>query len=282
MARKLGQIVARGQSNWLVRVYLGRDAQTGKRKYHNQTIYGPFREAQRFLNLKLQQRDSGRVTRAAVLSLNQLLDQWLTTVVKARVRVRTFKDYETLLRLHIRPVLGSRLIAAMSQIDIQSLYAQMFARGLSAREHRVHQRGPEVSIPPSGSVEDARRRSLRWRRSAAHQAERDGGSQRRRMQAIPGGGGEIGVVSVARAGFDHRHAPERVPGAQVERYRLAALHRNVYPGRSGCEGGTVTDRMNQVLTWRAARRLPVGRSRRIDEALRLGPTQEWVYRVIHR
>ena len=56
MARKAGQIVARGASTWLVRVYLGRDPQTGTRKYHNQTIHGPFREAQRFLNLKLQQR----------------------------------------------------------------------------------------------------------------------------------------------------------------------------------------------------------------------------------
>lgn len=33
MARKLGQIIARGQSTWLVRVYQGRDPQTGTRKY---------------------------------------------------------------------------------------------------------------------------------------------------------------------------------------------------------------------------------------------------------
>ena len=95
----------------------------------------PFREAQRFLNLKLQQRDNGRVSRAAVISLNQLLDQWLTTVVKARVRVRTFRDYETLLRLHIRPVLGSRLIGTINQIDLQSLYAQMFERGLVGQDN---------------------------------------------------------------------------------------------------------------------------------------------------
>jgi integrase len=133
MARKAGQIIARGQSTWLVRVYLGRDSQTGTRKYHNQTIHGPFREAQRFLNLRLQQRDNGRVSRAAVLSLNQLLDQWLSTVVKARVRTRTFRDYEALLRLNIRPVLGGRLIGTISQMEMQSLYAQMFERGLSAR-----------------------------------------------------------------------------------------------------------------------------------------------------
>jgi hypothetical protein len=35
MARKARQIVARGASTWLVRVYLGRDPQTGTRKYHS-------------------------------------------------------------------------------------------------------------------------------------------------------------------------------------------------------------------------------------------------------
>jgi integrase len=45
MARKAGQLIARGQSTWLVRVYLGHDPQTGTRKYHNQTIHGSFRKA---------------------------------------------------------------------------------------------------------------------------------------------------------------------------------------------------------------------------------------------
>jgi hypothetical protein len=40
MARKPGQIIARGQSTWLVRLYQGRDPQTGTRKYLNQTIHG--------------------------------------------------------------------------------------------------------------------------------------------------------------------------------------------------------------------------------------------------
>ena len=34
MTRKAGQIIARGTGTWLVRVYLGRDSQTGTRKYH--------------------------------------------------------------------------------------------------------------------------------------------------------------------------------------------------------------------------------------------------------
>lgn len=44
MARKLGQIIARGQSTWLVRLYQRRDPEIGMREYHNQGS----REAQLF------------------------------------------------------------------------------------------------------------------------------------------------------------------------------------------------------------------------------------------
>ena len=40
MARKVGQIIARGDRRWLIRVYLGRDHETKKRNYHNRTIHG--------------------------------------------------------------------------------------------------------------------------------------------------------------------------------------------------------------------------------------------------
>ncbi len=50
MARKVGQILHRGDRRWLVRVYLGREASTRRRRYHNQTIHGGLRDAQQYLN----------------------------------------------------------------------------------------------------------------------------------------------------------------------------------------------------------------------------------------
>ena len=58
-----------GASTWLVRAYLGRDPQTGTRKYLNLAILDRFRKAHRFLNLKLQKLDNGRVSRPVVMSL---------------------------------------------------------------------------------------------------------------------------------------------------------------------------------------------------------------------
>lgn len=52
---------------------------------------------------------------------------------QARLRPKSYIDYEALLRLHIRSVLRTRPLGAIVQFDIQSIYAQMFERGLSAR-----------------------------------------------------------------------------------------------------------------------------------------------------
>jgi hypothetical protein len=57
MARKAGQITARGQSTRLIRIYQRRDPGTETRKYHNQTIDGSFREVQRFLNPRQSTRN---------------------------------------------------------------------------------------------------------------------------------------------------------------------------------------------------------------------------------
>jgi hypothetical protein len=65
MFRKLEWIILWGGSTWLVRAYLGRDPQTETRKYLNLAILDQFRRAHRFLNLKLQKLDNGRVSRAA-------------------------------------------------------------------------------------------------------------------------------------------------------------------------------------------------------------------------
>ena len=67
-------------------VSLGRDPESGTRKYHNKTIRGSFREAQTYLSGKLQEREIGRLPLAAAISLNQYLDQWLTTAAKPRLR----------------------------------------------------------------------------------------------------------------------------------------------------------------------------------------------------
>ncbi len=136
MARKVGQIIARGNRRWLIRVYLGRDHETKKRNYHNRTIRGSMREAQAYLTKKLRERDLGRDLEGAKITLNEYLDRWLDTAVKPRVRQKTCQDYAGILRRYIRPGLGDRVLASMRPMDIQTTYQGMIEQGLSPRTVR--------------------------------------------------------------------------------------------------------------------------------------------------
>ncbi|MGO8816302.1 MAG: integrase, partial [Terriglobia bacterium] len=82
MARKTGQIIGRAPRTWVVRVYVGRDAETRKRKYLNKTIHGGLRDAQAHLNRMLGERDLGRNLDSSKQTLNQYLDRWLEICAK--------------------------------------------------------------------------------------------------------------------------------------------------------------------------------------------------------
>jgi len=86
MARKISQIVRRGPSSWLVRIYVGHDSETGRRKYIGKLIHGGLRSAQAHLNRMLAERDLGRNIRWSRQSLGMFLDHWLDICVRPRLR----------------------------------------------------------------------------------------------------------------------------------------------------------------------------------------------------
>jgi len=153
MARKVGQIIARGDRRWLIRVYLGRDHETKRRNYHNRTIHGPMREARAYLTRKLRERDLGRDLEGAKITLNEYLDRWIQTAVKPRVSEKTCHDYEGMLHRYIRPNLGETVLAAMRPLDLQAMYQQMTERGLSSRTVRY----------THVVLKSALRQALQWR-----------------------------------------------------------------------------------------------------------------------
>ncbi len=136
MSRKVGQILARGERRWLVRVYLGRDRETRKRTYHNRTIYGSLRHAQAYLTRRLHERDLCRGVEGLQVTVDEFLDHWLKAAVKPRVRAKTYGDYAAMLRRYIRPSLGAKILASLSPLEIQAAYQVMIDRKLSARTVR--------------------------------------------------------------------------------------------------------------------------------------------------
>src|SRR5512133_1357590 len=103
--RSAGQIIRRGEKVWLVRMYLGRGAD-GKEKYQNQTIKGVKKDAQAWLTNALRKKDLGIPTLQSKTSVSDYLDEWLKSVVKARVSETTYRGYEWQLA-HVKNALGN-------------------------------------------------------------------------------------------------------------------------------------------------------------------------------
>lgn len=99
-----------------MRVYNGRDPETEKRKYLNQTVHGGLRDAQTLLNKMLGDRDRGRNLDSSKQTLNDYLDRWLDLCAKPRLRAKSYHDYEGLLRRYVRKALGAKALVAVSAL----------------------------------------------------------------------------------------------------------------------------------------------------------------------
>ena len=130
-----GQIIERGKNIHLIRIYLGR-GEDGKRSYLNQTVHGPKKDAQRELTKLLRERDLGTLAQPSRTTLNEYLESWLGSVAKTRVRERTHRDYVWLLKKYIRPTLGERRLDQLRALELQKLYGDLSAQGLSPRTIR--------------------------------------------------------------------------------------------------------------------------------------------------
>ena len=145
--------MGRGPRRWLVRVFLGRDHQTRRRRYLSRTVHGPVRQAQTYLNKVLRERDLGRRVEGVTITLNEFLDRWLETAAKPKLREKSYESYESLLRRYIRPVLGGRMLSTITPLDVQSAYQQLIDRGLSSRTVRY----------THSVLRSAMRQAIRWR-----------------------------------------------------------------------------------------------------------------------
>jgi hypothetical protein len=133
MVRKIGQIIRRGPSTWLVRIYVGRDPETRRRKYVGKFIHGGLRSAQAHLNSMRPERDLGRNIRSSRQTVGQYLDYWLSICARPQLRARSFCDYTSLMSRYVRPELGERRLGELLPAEIQTLYCALLDRKLSPR-----------------------------------------------------------------------------------------------------------------------------------------------------
>ncbi len=136
--RKTGQIIEREKGVWTVRIYLGEDAK-GKRKYHNETIKGSKKDAQKRLTQVLREKDTDVYVQSSVITLNDFLDKWLAECAALKIRARTLNGYESLLKCHVRRKLGTKRLSNIQVLEVQKLYNEMNKADFSPKTIRhVH------------------------------------------------------------------------------------------------------------------------------------------------
>src|SRR5215204_2709357 len=105
--RRSGNIKKKREGVYLVSVFLGRDAK-GKRRYVAKQIKGTLKDAQKYLNTALSDRDKGIFVEPSALTVNQYLDKWLEVAARPRVSRRTADGYAGVLERYIREPLGQK------------------------------------------------------------------------------------------------------------------------------------------------------------------------------
>lgn len=126
-------------------IYCGR-TESGKRTYFRQVFRGTSTQAtKRLAKLALDVSNGIMPTRTLPepevkpepVLLGGTLDRWLKHKSTGRkARPRTIRNYEWLLHNYVKPVLGDKPIAEITEMDIQDCYNRLQERGIGAKTIR--------------------------------------------------------------------------------------------------------------------------------------------------
>lgn len=128
-----GSIYKRKDGLWAAAVNLGYQGGKLRRKVY----YGKTREeVQERLVAALSDVQRGIPIPTERQTLAQFLQSWLVEVVKPSVRPKTLKTYDYIVKLHIVPELGKKVLTKLSPQEVQRFLNDKLKSGLSARTVR--------------------------------------------------------------------------------------------------------------------------------------------------
>lgn len=120
-----GTITKRSDGRWVASLMVARC-----RKW----LYGKTRgDVAEKLTAALKDRQDGLPVPGERLTVDQMLNWWLAKKVKPKLRVRSYLRYEQLVRIHIKPRIGLIPVTRLTVDDVEQLYSDAMADGLSPR-----------------------------------------------------------------------------------------------------------------------------------------------------
>jgi integrase len=142
-----GSIYKRNDGRW-VGQYLVHTAKGPKYLY----LYGKTRrEVDEKLTRAKADRNGGLIFDSGKLTLAEYMERWLRDSAQNKLRPKTYKDYESLTRVHIVPALGRIKLKSLISLQVQQFYGIKLESGLSKRTvEYIHQYCTRRSSRQSG------------------------------------------------------------------------------------------------------------------------------------
>ena len=129
----MAEIIPKGKSKWLVRVFLSR--QQGRTKYHSKVVHGKKSDAIKYARQTETKRDLGILDKppADDPTLKSFLDGWMVQFKKGSVTARTYEGYAYTLKRYVEPYIGKLRLSELTARVIQDAYNQLQEEEYSPR-----------------------------------------------------------------------------------------------------------------------------------------------------
>jgi integrase len=125
-----GSLRQRSKGSWSLKVYFGRDPETGRGTYKYETVRGTKRDAEARLAQLIHAVETGSELVAKRLTVAEYLERWLESREK-KVKRSTVEGYRLLIRAHIVPVIGSVPLSKLNPLHVEKVQAVVRGKGLS-------------------------------------------------------------------------------------------------------------------------------------------------------
>jgi integrase len=125
----------RSEGVWELRVYLGRDPETGNPRQISRSFRGSSRDADSALRDLVDKYGEGAPDGFGA-TFGQLLDKWLEECERMELSPTTIRNYQAQTKKTIRPQLGKTVLARLAPKQLDDLYGSMKDQGLSPKTIR--------------------------------------------------------------------------------------------------------------------------------------------------